>query len=121
MPTETADAAALEYFEAKLRYETTPFTLNYNLEKGKVFLIDPRDRADFETEHIPGSVSMPLAEIEKNAARLPKDKPIVAYGWHVACAFGPKACLALAKLGFRPQELLGGLEQWKKKFPTEKA
>ena len=37
---------ALAYFEAKLKYETTPFTLKHNLEKGKVFLLDPRDRAD---------------------------------------------------------------------------
>lgn len=117
-PSES-DAAA--YFEAKLKFETTPFTLDYNIRKEKVLVVDPRERADWEEAHIPGAVSIPLGELEARARELPKDKTVVVYGWHSACAFGPKAALALARLGLRVQMLTGGFERWKSKFPIESA
>ena len=114
------DNEAVDYFEAKLRHETSPFTLKYNLEKGKVLCLDARLKEEFAAEHIPGAINIPFEELEKRLGELPKDKTIVAYGWHIACARGPKSCLLLAKNGFKPQELSGGLELWKSRgYPTE--
>ena len=115
------ELSAADYFRAKLAFETTPFTLKYNLEKGKVVLVDVRDKADYVSERIPGAINIPLPELEKNLATLPKDKTIVTYCWHAACAMAPKAALFLAEKGFKVQELPGGLERWKNKFPTEGA
>ncbi len=117
--TTAAEQTAVEYFKAKLQFETTPFTLKYNLEKDKVLLLDVREKKDFDAEHIPGAFSLPLAELEKNLSKLPKDKTLVTYCWHIACNLAPKAALFLAEKGFKVQELVGGLEQWKKKLPTE--
>lgn len=108
------DQKAVEYFEEKLKYETTPFTLNHNIEKGKVVVVDPRD----DEETIPGAVSIPLAELDKRLSELPADKTIVVFGFHAACAIGPKAALVLARAGFKVQLLTGGFEAWKRKFPV---
>lgn len=118
-PPSESDAAA--YFEAKLKHETTPFTLDYHIRQDKVVVVDPRERKDWEEAHIPGAISIPLADLEARARELPKDKPVVVYGWHSACAFGPKAALALARLGLRVQMLTGGFERWKSKFAVESA
>lgn len=119
MTTLTAESPAVEYFKSKLEFETTPFTLKFNLEKGKVLLLDVREKIAFDAEHIPGAVNIPLAELEGKLAELPKDKTLVTYCWHFACALAPKAALFLAQKGFKVQELNGGLAMWKNSFSTE--
>jgi rhodanese-related sulfurtransferase len=114
------DEKAVAYFEQKLKYETTPFTLDYNIKKGKVVVVDPRDSADWNAGRVPTALSIPLAELESKLGTLPADKTIVVYGWHAACAFGPKAALLLARNGFSAQMLTGGFEAWSRKFPIEK-
>lgn len=118
MTTLSKESPAIEFFQSKLEFETTPFTLKHNMEKGLAYPIDVRDKAAFEAEHIPGAVSIPLADLEKNIGRLPQDKTLVTYCWHFACALAPKAALFLAQKGFKVQELNGGIEMWKRSFPT---
>lgn len=115
------DEKAVAYFEQKLQYETTPFTLDYNIKKGKVVVVDPRDAADWSAGRVPTALSIPLGELESKLEALPADKTIVVYGWHGACAFGPKAALLLARRGLKTQMLTGGFEAWARKFPVEKS
>src|SRR5207247_678716 len=93
--------------------------LKFNLEKKKAFLIDVREKAAYDAERIPGAVNIPLAELENKLSTLPKDKTLVTYCWHFACALAPKAALFLAQKGFKVQELNGGLAMWKNSFSTE--
>ena len=45
----------------------------------EVTIIDVRNRPDYEREHIPGSISMPLEEVELRYRELDPGKPVVVY------------------------------------------
>jgi rhodanese-related sulfurtransferase len=107
----------VEYFRAKLEYETTPYALMALLESGpnNVCLLDVREQKAYAEGHIPGARSIPLESLVTALSSLPKDKTIVTYCGDIACALSPKAALELAQKGFRVQHLLGGIAEWAKK------
>ena len=47
--------------------------------RSAVTIVDVRDDTGYFEAHIPGSLHIPMARIEIEAANLPKDKPIVTY------------------------------------------
>ena len=49
------------------------------LEDGEAVVYDTRPKGDYDTSHIKGSLSLPLAEVANRAGELPKDKLIVFY------------------------------------------
>lgn len=115
--------SAEEYMRAKLSYETSPHGLNHLLEGGpdKVFVLDVRDPASYEKEHIRGARNIPENELSARRESLPKGKTIVTYSWDATCALAPQAAMSLAKNGFRVQLLAGGLEEWRRRdLPVEK-
>lgn len=69
-------------------------------------LIDIRPSEVFSAGHIPQARSIPATEIEKKAANLPKNKPVI-----VVCDFGRtagSAAVRLRALGFTQVSVLGG-------------
>jgi rhodanese-related sulfurtransferase len=74
-------------------------------------LVDVRPSEAFNAGHVPQARSVPLADFEKKAAALPKNKPII-----VICDIGRSAIGAatrLRKLGFTEVVTLdGGLKAW---------
>jgi len=42
-------------------------------------LVDVLPAEEYEREHIPGAVSVPLARLGREAGRLPRDRAIVVY------------------------------------------
>ena len=75
-------------------------------------IIDVREPAEYETEHISGVSSMPLSGLGGDSvAGLKKDKPL-----YIICHSGVRACEAadrLRGLGFTDSRVLeGGLEAW---------
>lgn len=46
---------------------------------GKVLIVDVRDQASYDANHIKGALHIPLASIEANLDLLPKEKEIVTY------------------------------------------
>lgn len=69
-------------------------------------LIDIRPSESFSAGHIPQARSIPASEIEKKAANLPKNKPLI-----VVCDFGRtagSAAVRLRALGFTEVSVLGG-------------
>jgi rhodanese-related sulfurtransferase len=72
------------YFEAKLAAEKQKVDVARKVKEGKgeFVLLDTRDRASFEKEHIPGALSVPLDEVERTAPKLAKEKEYVTYCWH---------------------------------------
>ena len=74
-------------------------------------LIDIRGTEAFTAGHIPQARSLPAAEIEKKAASLPKNKPLI-----IVCDFGRAAGAVAARLrtqGFSSVSILdGGMRAW---------
>ncbi|MGZ5492019.1 MAG: rhodanese-like domain-containing protein [Thermoanaerobaculia bacterium] len=56
-----------------------PEDLRQKMLRGEVTVIDVRDAADYQLGHLPGSLHVPMANVEAQIAYLPKSKPIVAY------------------------------------------
>ena len=74
-------------------------------------LVDVRPSEAFNAGHVPQARNVPLADLEKKAPALPKNKPII-----VICDIGRSAIGAatrLRKLGFTEVVTLdGGLKAW---------
>ncbi len=115
--------SAAEYFQAKLNCEMTPATLKGMMEKkmtAGLCLIDVRAMEKFNESRIPGAINIPLMELSVKINLLPKEKMIVAYCGDMTCTMAPKACLELARKGYKTMELSGGIKAWQEKgFPVE--
>lgn len=53
--------------------------LNEKVKAGTVTVIDVRDAAAFAAAHVPGAIHVPMASVEANLDRIPKDKEVVTY------------------------------------------
>ena len=42
-------------------------------------LIEVLPRQQYEDEHIPGAVNIPLSRLEEASERLPRDRPLIVY------------------------------------------
>lgn len=49
------------------------------LEKKGPVIVDVRTAEEYEEAHIKGSVSIPLGEIPRRLAEIPKDRPVILY------------------------------------------
>ncbi|WP_216587550.1 rhodanese-like domain-containing protein [Streptomyces brasiliscabiei] len=111
-----APAEATAYFRASLLFHTdvsdVAAALAADGDPGFVVL-DSRSTRSWEQGHVPGAVHLPTARITELAETLlDKSVPVVTYCWGPACNGGTRAALALAELGFRVKEMLGGFEYW---------
>jgi rhodanese-related sulfurtransferase len=115
---------AAEYMAARLDSEAAPEELKLALEfePGGHYVIDARERADYEREHLRGAVSIPLAHLAEWMESLPRDKPLVAYGWDLTCKLALQAALEMTRAGYPARVLIGGIAEWKRKgFPVDAA
>ena len=75
-------------------------------------LIDVREPAEFVTGHLPGAINIPLGQIERSGAMLPRHDTLV-----FMCRSGArslKACALARRAGVaEPLQLDGGLLAWK--------
>ena len=74
-------------------------------------LLDVREHDEWRSGHVMGAVHMPLGDLVRRAAELPRDKEIV-----VMCLSGGRsqvACTLLARSGFGLiANLSGGITAW---------
>jgi len=82
---------------------------------GRVILIDVRDKADYEAEHIKGSISVPIGELLMRALEhWDKDHEVIVYCGSFECPASTKAAKLLDDAGFENViEYEGGLKDWK--------
>ncbi|MFI1017741.1 rhodanese-like domain-containing protein [Streptomyces sp. NPDC020965] len=109
-------AVAAAYFAARLACHTDVSDVAAALaapgDPGFV-LVDCRSTASWEQGHIPGAIHLPTALIPEHAGRLLDGSvPVVTYCWGPGCDGAGRAALALAELGHRVKEMLGGFEYW---------
>jgi len=104
-----------DYFEA--RDELEPITreeLVARTDDGSVLILDVRPREEYAAGHIPGAISVPLAELESRVATLPPVSEIVAYCRGPYCVLAPQALQLLRRHGYQARRLQDGLPEWKR-------
>jgi ArsR family transcriptional regulator len=92
------------------------------LQAGTVVVLDVRPEDEFALGHVPGALNIPVEELERRLAELPKDQEIVAYCRGPYCVFSFEAVAALRLKGFRVRRLEDGFPEWKAEgLPIEAA
>jgi rhodanese-related sulfurtransferase len=98
------------------RDELQPVTreeLTRRLQDGdNLVVLDVRPAAEYAASHLPGAVSIPVAELRRRLAELPVDREIVAYCRGPYCAFAHEAVSVLRDEGFAARRLEDGLPEW---------
>jgi len=80
---------------------------------GEVTILDVRPPEEFRAGHIPGALSVPLADLKKRLAGLPKDRDVVAYCRGPYCVMAIEAVALLRKKGFRAYRMEQGVVEWR--------
>jgi sulfur-carrier protein adenylyltransferase/sulfurtransferase len=79
--------------------------------EGSYTLLDVRQPAEYEEEHLPGAKLIPLGQLGDSLGEIDKEKPVIAY-----CAIGGRSRVAAQLLngyGFREvYNLKGGIKGW---------
>lgn len=83
------------------------------MQDGLVTLLDVRPQAEFMLGHLPGAINVPMEELERRIAELPKDKEIVAYCRGPYCVMSVDAVEALKAKGYRVRRLEDGYPEWR--------
>lgn len=80
---------------------------------GAVTVIDVRPHEEYVAGHIPGALSVPLADLPKRLRQLRKRHDIVAYCRGPYCVMSLDAVDLLRRNGFRAQRLEHGVAEWR--------
>jgi rhodanese-related sulfurtransferase len=81
--------------------------------RGEVTVLDVRPREEYAAGHIPGAVSVPLAELAGYLKQLPEDREVVAYCRGPYCVLALDAVDLLATHGFTATRLEAGVREWR--------
>jgi len=75
-------------------------------------VLDVRPASEHAAGHLPRAVSIPVGELRRRLAELPRDREIVAYCRGPYCAFAHDAVTLLREAGFSARRLEDGLPEW---------
>jgi rhodanese-related sulfurtransferase/DNA-binding transcriptional ArsR family regulator len=102
------------YFAAKDDLEPVPAReLLDRAKKGLVTVLDVRPPEEFAAGHVPGAINIPVAELEKRLAEVPKRKEVIAYCRGPYCLMSYDAVALLRKKGLKARRLEDGLPEWR--------
>ena len=88
---------------------------------GEVLVLDVRPTEEYASAHLPHARSLPVDELKKRLAELPKDTPVVAYCRGPFCLMARDAVELLRKRGYRAVHLSDGVAEWRAKgMPLER-
>jgi len=108
------DEVVRDFFMARDALEPLSRTeLLQRAAEGKVVVLDVRPRDEFAAGHIPGALSVPLAELDGVLARLPRRAQIVAYCRGPYCVLAPQAVERLRARGYKARRLADGMPEWR--------
>lgn len=108
------DRIVRDFFDA--RDELEPLDQDELLRRASkedIIVLDVRPREEYEAGHIPGAVSVPLADLKGRMASLPSGVEIVAYCRGPYCVLAPQALELLRKGGFVARRLEDGFPEWR--------
>lgn len=82
-------------------------------KRGEVVVLDVRPETEYAAGHLPYAQSMPVSEVQKRLAELPRDKPVVAYCRGPFCLMAKEAVELLNKEGFKAVRMEDGVAEWR--------
>jgi len=87
---------------------------------GEVTILDVRPTEEYAAGHIPGALSVPLAELKQRIRELPRQREIVAYCRGPYCVLAVEAVDMLRRKGFKAIRLEEGVPDWRARgLPVE--
>lgn len=90
------------------------------VRKGEVTVLDVRPTDEYDAGHIPGALSVPLAELKQRIRELPRRRQIVAYCRGPYCVLAVEAVDMLRRTGFKAVRLEEGVPDWRARgLPVE--
>jgi rhodanese-related sulfurtransferase len=78
-----------------------------------VAVLDVRPAIEYEQGHVAGARSVPIDELERRLAELPRSQEIIAYCRGPYCVFADEAVRLLRHRGFRARRLTEGFPEWR--------
>jgi rhodanese-related sulfurtransferase len=110
VPSPAPRVPSIDVAEARRRLEADP----------RPFVLDVREPWEYALGHVPGARLLPLGELERRVAEVPKDRPILAF-----CQVGARSLAAAAFLiasGYpHVTNVDGGTGAWVERgYPTER-
>jgi rhodanese-related sulfurtransferase/DNA-binding HxlR family transcriptional regulator len=102
------------YFRARDQLEPIAAKeLLTRLRHGDVVLLDVRPEDEFGLGHLPGALNIPLWQLERRFAELPRKREIIAYCRGPYCVLSFEAVADLRGRGFKVRRLEEGFPEWK--------
>jgi rhodanese-related sulfurtransferase/DNA-binding transcriptional ArsR family regulator len=83
------------------------------VRSGTAVVIDVRPTVEYEAGHIPGALSIPLADLPDRLAELPDSTEIVAYCRGEYCVLAYEAVKLLGRSGLSARRLQEGMLEWR--------
>lgn len=88
-------------------------TLLARVRRGAVSVLDVRPVEEYRAGHLPGAISVPLKELERRLAEIPKRRPVLAYCRGPYCVLAIRAVELLRQHGYRATRLEDGIPDWR--------
>jgi rhodanese-related sulfurtransferase len=83
------------------------------VKRGEVTVLDVRPVEEYRAGHIRGAISVPLADLKRHLAKLPKSREVVAYCRGPYCVLAIEAVRTLRARGFKAVRLEDGVPDWR--------
>jgi rhodanese-related sulfurtransferase len=83
------------------------------LRKEDAIVLDVRPVEEYRAGHIRGARSIPIRELQRRLAELPKKTEVVAYCRGPYCVYADEAVSLLRRRGFRARRLDTGFPDWR--------
>ena len=82
------------------------------LTQDEITVLDVRPAIEFASGHIPGAISIDPAEMTLRLAKVPRDRPVLAYCRGAFCHFADEAVVLLRAEGCEAYRMDGGWLEW---------
>lgn len=87
--------------------------LKHLLRDGLVTVVDARPLDEYEAGHIPGALSVPVAELRRRLAEIPKGREVIAYCRGPYCVYAVEMVTMLRKHGYQARRSEVGVTDWR--------
>lgn len=83
------------------------------VRSGDVTILDVRPADEYAAGHLPGAISIPVADLGRRMREIPTSRDVVAYCRGRYCVYSLEAVTLLRKRGYRARRAHEGLPEWK--------